>query len=117
MGESIMMALGVVMVFSTGFGLGLPSAYGDHQNEASPIPDPGSRCEGPFKGKKISNEELRKVLDDHGRWLHDHQDSKGEQANLCGAELSGADFREQDLSGANFQGANLSRADFTAAVN
>ena len=86
MGKNIMMALGMVVVFVTGFGQGLPSAYGDHQNEASPLPGKGSRCEGPFKGENVPSEELQRMLDDHARWLHDHHDVKGKQANLCGAE-------------------------------
>ena len=51
-----MMALGMVMVFWTRFGLGLPSAYGDHEHEASPMPDTGSRYEGSFKGENVPSE-------------------------------------------------------------
>ena len=94
----------------------VPLTYADHAQQETPSIVEAQGCTGEYAGRSVSEEVLLAILVDHGQWLFDHHDSKGKQANLCGAELSGADFREQDLSGANFQGANLSRADFTAAT-
>ena len=72
-------------------------------------------CHGEFQGEKVSTEALQQILNAHARWLDNHNDPQGKQANLCGADLGGVDFREENLNGGNFQGANLARADFTAA--
>ncbi len=51
----------------------------------------------------MNAKQLNKILKDHKLWLSDN--TKGNKANLFGADL----FRA-DLSGANLSGANLSRA-------
>ena len=70
----------------------------------------------------MSDEELKKILDNHAKWL---RNEGGECANLRGADLrfadlSGANLSEADLSGANLiwadlSGANLSGADLSGA--
>ena len=94
----------------------VPHAYADHVQQETPAIVEAPGCVGEYAGRAVSEEALQVILDDHAKWVSHPSDSSGKPANLCGAELSGADFREQDLSGANFQGANLSRADFTAAI-
>ena len=66
----------------------------------------------------MSEDELKKILSEHKIWLEDT--SKGDRANLRGAELSGADLRRANLSfvnlrDANLRGANLSFANLTYA--
>lgn len=48
----------------------------------------------------MTNEEIKKVLDSHKKWLNNEQG--GVVANLCGADLSGANLRGADLQGADF---------------
>jgi uncharacterized protein YjbI with pentapeptide repeats len=62
--------------------------------------------------------ELKNVLNLHSLWLKG--DTKGKQAYLSGADLSGAylcgvNLRYADLSGANLSGANLRYADLRGA--
>jgi uncharacterized protein YjbI with pentapeptide repeats len=100
----------------------------------------GSRgtCVGPYSGKKISNQEMKKLIEDHAAWLKQHENFDGtrdNQINLCGADLreinlnkmnlsrvdlswanlteanlKGVDLTNADLSGANLRGADLSKA-------
>ena len=56
----------------------------------------------------MNNEELKKVIELHKKWL------KGEE-NGVRANLSGADLRDANLSGAYLSGANLSGADLSGA--
>jgi uncharacterized protein YjbI with pentapeptide repeats len=60
------------------------------------------------KLRKMDQHQLDKVIKSHKRWLTDTK--YGEQANLCGTDLSGA-----DLSGADLRGAYLSKADMSKA--
>ena len=60
----------------------------------------------------MSPEELKTILDDHAKWL---RGDGGKQANLSGANLSGADLSEANLSGANLSWANLSEANLRGA--
>ena len=53
----------------------------------------------------VTPEELKEILKKHDLWMQGIDD--GEQANLSGANLSGADLRWANLSGANLSGANL----------
>ena len=58
--------------------------------------------------KRVSAEELAKIIERHGKWLRN--EDGGERANLCGedlreADLSGANMRWADLIGANMAGA------------
>jgi len=58
--------------------------------------------------RKISKDELAKILADHAEWLADR--TKGASANL-----SFADLRSANLSSANLRSANLRSADLRSA--
>ena len=78
--------------------------------------------------------ELRKILDDHAKWLRLEEggnravlmgadltgavltDADLTDADLTGADLTDADLRGADLTGAVLTGADLTRADLTGAV-
>ena len=64
--------------------------------------------------KKITEEELREILEQHKLWL-DSYGEKGKCADLSGADLSDADLTCADLSDANLSGANLYRANLRGA--
>jgi Pentapeptide repeats (8 copies) len=79
-------------------------------------------CEGPYKGRTLTSEELATVLRNHPLWLKPgrEQDDK-RRANLCqadlnGANLEGAKLRGANLAGGNLAGANLARADLRGAA-
>ena len=69
--------------------------------------------------REIAEEELKKILDDHQKYL----ESAGKDgkiailsfANLSGVNLSGADLSKANLSWTDFSGANLSKADLSEA--
>ena len=68
----------------------------------------------------MENEELKKVLELHKKWLNDEKG--GARANLCGADLReanlwGADLRGANLREANLWGANLREANLWEAKN
>ena len=74
----------------------------------------------------MTNDELRKVIDDHKHWLEEdcegwekmHANLYGANlrgANLCGANLRDADLRDADLRDANLYGANLCGANLRDA--
>ena len=68
--------------------------------------------------KKISDTELKTIIDKHAKWLRGEED--GERANLCDADLRnanlrGADLRGADLCGADLRGADLCDADLCGA--
>jgi uncharacterized protein YjbI with pentapeptide repeats len=69
--------------------------------------------------KKVSKEELEKILADHKKWINSsHQ--KGQSADLQGADLgeanlSGVDLSEANLKGSFLFGANLKGAKLTKA--
>ncbi|MGQ6593149.1 pentapeptide repeat-containing protein [Serratia sp. IR-2025] len=54
----------------------------------------------------MNSTELRKILDEHKVWVTSLRES-GSRANLCGANLCGADLRGANLCGADLRGANL----------
>ena len=66
------------------------------------------------KGQKMEQAKLRKILNEHKRWIETNQ-REGSRANLQGANLQRADLREANLQGANLQGANLRRANLRGA--
>ena len=51
----------------------------------------------------MTNEELKKIIEKHEKWLEDQEG--GERANLCGADLRGADLCGADLRGADLRDA------------
>src|SRR6266700_509888 len=73
------------------------------------------QCQGPFKSQKPTQAELKAVLHRHEMWRDDSSPKDRPDpriANLCGADLAGANFSgrylgDADLSGANLDGANL----------
>lgn len=54
---------------------------------------------------KYTDEELRRVLEAHKRWLA--RAASGVYADLCGADLRGADLCGANMQAANLRGANL----------
>ena len=81
--------------------------------------------------KTYTQEELKKVIDNHQHWLKEDcegwvdmkadlsganlRDANLSDANLSGANLSGANLSDANLSGANLSGANLRDADLSGA--
>lgn len=68
--------------------------------------------------RTISEQELKDILDKHGKWLRNEEN--GERANLRSADLrstnlSSADLSSADLSYANLRSADLSYADLSSA--
>lgn len=66
------------------------------------------------KGQKMEQTKLRKILDEHKRWIETNQ-REGSKADLRGADLREADLREANLRGANLRGADLRGADLRGA--
>ena len=65
--------------------------------------------------KKITEEELKTILEQHTLWL-DSNETEGKCADLSGADLTGADLTWAILSGANLSGADLTWADLTDTI-
>ena len=64
--------------------------------------------------KTYTTEELKEILDNHRRWLYNHDGIK-ERANLRGTNLCGADLRCANLCDANLCDANLCDANLCDA--
>ena len=64
--------------------------------------------------RKISEEELKKILYDHKLWLNDK--NTGKQAELYGMDLEHVDFSSENLCGARFSGSKLCGANFHNAI-
>ena len=62
--------------------------------------------------KKISNEELKNILELHKKWLNNEKG--GKRADLSYVDLAGVDLTNVDLSYADLKGANLS---YTKLIN
>ena len=68
--------------------------------------------------KRLNEQELKDILDKHGKWLKNEEG--GERANLRSANLSfanlrSANLRSADLSSADLRSANLSFANLRSA--
>ena len=63
--------------------------------------------------RKVSQEELAKILEKHKKWLDGDPD--GERANLSWANLSDADLSDANLSDVDLSDANLSMANLSRA--
>jgi Pentapeptide repeats (8 copies) len=90
-----------------------------------------SLCEGLYKDRWLTPDDLATVLSNHRAWLHSKREPNDtRKANLCQARLSGANLQRADLLEANLQetelieanlqearlfGANLQRADLLEA--
>ena len=61
----------------------------------------------------MNRKELQEIIAAHGRWIRD--EPGGERADLCGANLYGANLCGANLYGADLCGANLYGADFGGA--
>ena len=64
--------------------------------------------------RKFTEEQLREIIESHGRWLRDKEG--GTRADLSGSDLSysdlsGSDLRGSDLSYSDLRGSNLSYSD------
>ena len=66
------------------------------------------------KGQKMEQAKLRKILDEHKRWIETNQ-REGSRANLRGANLRRADLQGADLRGAYLWEANLREANLQGA--
>jgi len=66
-----------------------------------------------MKLKKITQEELKEILEKHQKWLNDEEG--GEQADLRWSDLSGADLSSANLKGADLIGADLIGANLSGA--
>jgi hypothetical protein len=64
--------------------------------------------------KKITEEELKTILDQHTLWL-DSNGKEGKRANLTCTNLSGANLTGVALFAANLTGADLTRANLSGA--
>ena len=78
---------------------------------------PELQCEGLYKGRTLTPEELMTVLYNHQAWV----EAGGERndmwrANLCHADLRGANLERAYLRGADLRGANLERANLNGAA-
>ena len=61
--------------------------------------------------KKYTDEELKKIIENHQHWLNEDCEGWGNmRANLEGANLKGVNLYRANLEGANLKGANLYRA-------
>ncbi|EMO8578232.1 pentapeptide repeat-containing protein [Salmonella enterica] len=67
----------------------------------------------------MNSADLSKILEEHKVWITSMRESGSRanlrDANLCGANLRGADLRDADLCGANLRGADLRDADLCGA--
>ena len=64
--------------------------------------------------KKITEEELKTILEQHALWLNGNE-KEGKCADLTGANLTRADLTSADLAFANLTGANLTGANLSGA--
>jgi uncharacterized protein YjbI with pentapeptide repeats len=80
------------------------------------------QCQGQYKGKTLTAEELTKVLANHRVWLEERAHGKvkpdaadDQRVNLCGADLRGANLEGAELRDANLSEAFLSDANLQEA--
>ncbi|EAZ9463601.1 pentapeptide repeat-containing protein [Salmonella enterica] len=62
----------------------------------------------------MNSADLSKILEEHKVWITSMHES-GSRADLCGANLRGANLRDADLCGANLRDADLRGADLRDA--
>ncbi|EDS1605712.1 pentapeptide repeat-containing protein [Salmonella enterica subsp. enterica serovar Uganda] len=62
----------------------------------------------------MNSADLSKILEEHKVWITSMHES-GSRADLCGANLRGANLRDADLRGANLRDADLRGADLRGA--
>ena len=70
-------------------------------------------------GWKPSGEQLQQIISDHKAWLEkdarEREDDLKGQANLCNADLSGAELNHANLSGAKLNNVELYEAKLNKA--
>ncbi|MCA9473934.1 MAG: hypothetical protein KC594_17870, partial [Nitrospira sp.] len=74
--------LGRVMPFVLLGSLTSAGAFGEHLDVSGGLTGISSDCHGAYLGKQVPGETLTRMLAAHARWLADHQDPKGVQADL-----------------------------------
>ncbi|WP_223201605.1 pentapeptide repeat-containing protein [Salmonella enterica] len=62
----------------------------------------------------MNSADLSKILEEHKVWITSMRES-GSRANLCGADLRGANLCGANLRGADLRGANLCDANLRGA--
>jgi uncharacterized protein YjbI with pentapeptide repeats len=103
-------AIFIIIFFFPGFDV--PGQAQDPQTISAEVLE---KCQGKFKDRDVSEDELAAVLRDHGAWLKSYPDDKNSQeaqtdprkANLCGARLPKVRLPFANLVGADLSGANL----------
>jgi hypothetical protein len=74
-------------------------------------------CEGPHKGRTLTSETLATVLRNHQVWLKAGGEPNDERrANLCQADLHGANLQEVILQDPKLQGADLTGVNLQGAI-
>ena len=77
-----------------------------------------TKTENSVRGKAMTNEQLKEILEAHEKWLNGEEGGKKadlRNANLRSADLCGADLRDADLRNAGLYGADLRGADLRDA--
>ena len=121
----VLTSIGLTILLSVVLSAGISSVQADQAfdsfrqaREAALI-----RCDGAFKGKRPTTQELAQVLEHHQQWVRDLPDIRHvhrserkndpRRANLCGARL--LDLKAVRLDGANLSAANLGQTNLTDA--
>lgn len=108
-----------ILTFVIGAVFALPIVHVATNGQASNT----SMHNSPYQNKKLSAEELQKVIQDHAEWLRVYKDNYDRdeaqidkrRANLNKADLSGANLSNVDLSRANLDEADLSEGSLWSA--
>jgi len=95
----------------------LPGRQTEHGHDDVPAGCAGKTKDVPErtylrKESNMTQEDLKKTLEQHELWL---AENGGKRANLCDADLRGADLRNANLRDANLRGADLCGADLRNA--
>ena len=84
---------------------------------SAPPPKPIVECNGPYKGRRPTLEQLAIVLRDHQAWLKARRNPQdGRRANLCQADLRDANLQGARLDPADLQGVLLNGAQLQGAL-
>ena len=95
----------------------LPGRQTEHGHDDVPAGCAGKTKDVPErtylrKESNMTQEDLKKTLEQHELWL---AENGGKRANLCDADLRGADLRNANLRDADLRGADLRNADLRGA--
>ena len=86
----------------------------DNIQNDHPLEEQESTYEKEPKYREISEDELKKILEDHKKWV-ESIGKEGKRADLSKTNLQEADLKEANLQGANFNYANLKKVNFWKA--